>query len=158
MAWCHVQQDNKKQAQVFFNLAKKNVSEERKLLIRYMDQLEQEEKFNDVQNESYDLIFDSNDHIVVEKQKGCIEMKNQFILMDLLKLFLSTPGLSYSKEKIIKIIWKQDYISEVHDNKIYVTIKRLREIIELNSCKPRYILRNSAGYYFSKQAKILVKS
>ena len=158
MTRCYIEFKNKKQAQMFFNLAKKNANKERKLLTLYMDHLQQHGKLSQTEeNDNYDLIFDIKDHLIVEKQKGCIELKNQFILMDLLKLFLLNPGISYSKEKIIQKVWKQDYLPEIHDNKIYVTIKRLREMIEFNSCKPCYIRRNNAGYHFSAQAKVLVK-
>lgn len=158
MSWCYVKLKNKPQAQMFYNLAQKNLSPDRKLLNLYLKTLRDRGQLNlSKENEVYDLIFDVKDHIVIEKQKGCIELKNQFILMDLLKLFLLNPGTSYSKETIIKKIWKQDYLPEVHDNKIYVTIKRLREMIEINSCKPLYIKRNSTGYHFSKQARVLVK-
>ena len=155
---CYTKLKNKKQAQMFFNLAQKNTNKERKPLLLYMESLKQEEKLDQSGEASnYDLIFDIQDHLIVEKEKGCIELKNQFILMDLLRLFLLNPGISYSKEKIIQKVWKQDYFPETHDNKIYVTIKRLREMIEINPSKPKYICRNNAGYYFSKQVKILIK-
>ena len=158
MTVCYIELKNTKQAQMFFNLAKKNVNKERKLLTLFMNHVEQYGQLSQrEENDNYDLIFDIKDHLIVEKQKGCIELKNQFILMDLLKLLLLNPGVPYSKEKIIQKVWKQDYLPEIHDNKIYVTIKRLREMIEFNSCKPRYICRNNAGYHFSAQAKVLVK-
>ena len=158
MALCCIKLGNKKQAQMFFNLAEKNANKERKSLMLYMKSLKEQENLDQTEKtEIYDIVFDLTDHIIVERQKGCIELKNQFILIDLLKLFLLNPGVSYSKEKIIQKIWKQDYFPEIHDNKIYVTIKRLREMIEINSYKPRYICRDNAGYYFSKQAKVLVK-
>ena len=159
MAWCYSKLDNKKQALMFFNLAKKNVNPERKLLVGYIEHFEKKEKLNEVgEEDNYDIIFDLKDHLIVEKEKGCVELKNQFILMDLLKLFLLNQGVSYSKESIIRKVWKQEYLPEVHDNKIYVTIKRLREMIEINSCKPVYICRNNVGYYFSNSAKVLIKS
>ena len=159
MSWCYSKLNNKKQALMFFNLAKKNVNPERKLLVNYIESLGKKEKLNSVgEEDNYDIIFDLKDHLIVEKEKGCIELKNQFILMDLLKLFLLNPGVSYSKESIIQKVWKQKYSPDTHDNKIYVTIKRLREMIEMNSCKPAYICRNSRGYYFSNSAKVLIKS
>lgn len=158
MSYCYLGMKNKKSAQMFFNLAKKHSNKDRQRLFHYMEKLEKQEEWNQTEeDDTYDLIFNIKDHLIVEKQKGCIELKNQFILMDLLKLFLLNPGVPYSKESIIKTIWKQDYLPEVHDNKIYVTIKRLREMIEINSCKPHYIRRNNAGYHFSQQAKVLVK-
>ena len=159
MSWCYSRLNNKKQALMFFNLAKKNINPERRLLVNYTENLRKKEKLDEVgEEDNYDIIFDLKDHLIVEKEKGCVELKNQFILMDLLKLFLLNPGVSYSKESIIQKVWKQEYMPEVHDNKIYVTIKRLREMIEINSCKPMYICRNSRGYYFSNSAKVLVKS
>lgn len=158
MAWNCIELKNKKQAKMFFNLAEKNITEDRKNLILFMDDLRKKLELDQTENsKDYDIIFDLRDHTIVEKEKGCIELKNQFILMDLLKLFLENPGVSYSKEEIVAKIWKQNYTSEAHDNKIYVTIKRLREIIETNSCKPKYICRDNVGYFFSKQAKALVK-
>ena len=158
MSRCHVLLKNKKQAYMFFNLAKKNVNKDRKLLINYMENLKQFANFDQIEDsENYDIIFDMKDHLIVEREKGCVELKNQFVLMDLLKLFLLNPGVPYSKESIIQKVWKQEYSPSVHDNKIYVTIKRLREMVEVESCKPFYICRNNAGYYFSTQAKVLVR-
>ena len=44
-----------------------------------------------------------------------------------------------------------------HDNKIYVTIKRLRKLIEPDYDKPRYIFRAKNGYYLNKNTKILME-
>ncbi len=105
----------------------------------------------------YDIIFDDSDHSVVEKGKGRIDFNNQFILIDLLKLFLTHPGQSFSKEQLVKLIWKQSYNPDVHDNKIYVTIKRLRQLIEPDIEKPKYIFRSKSGYYFNKESSVVVK-
>ena len=143
---------------MLFNLAKKNANQERKSLWLYMEDLKKQEHLDQTKSaETYDIVLDLKDCVIVEREKGCIELKNQFILIELSKLFLLNPGVAYSKEKIIKIVWKEDYSPEIHDNKIYVTIKRLREMIETDSCKPKYICRNHLGYYFSKQAKVLIK-
>jgi tetratricopeptide (TPR) repeat protein len=103
----------------------------------------------------YDLIFNTSDHSVVEKKKGRVDFNNQFILMDLLKLFLTNPGVSFSKEQLVKQIWRQSYNPAVHDNKIYVTIKRLRQLIEPEIEKPKYIFRSKDGYYFNHETKVL---
>jgi len=107
-------------------------------------------------NADYDIIFDFAKNIVLEKKKGKIDFKNQFILLDLLHLFLKNPGQIYSKEVLVKKIWNQDYDPRVHDNKIYVTIKRLRQMIEPDVDKPKYIFRSKNGYFLSKGAKILL--
>jgi tetratricopeptide (TPR) repeat protein len=105
----------------------------------------------------YDLIFDKANNAVVERKKGRIDFKNQFILMDLLKLFLKNPGEVFSKESLAKTVWKQDYDPRYHDNKIYVTIKRLRKLIEPDYDKPKYIHRAKNGYYLNKSTRISVQ-
>lgn len=105
---------------------------------------------------TYDLVIDSGSNVVVEKKKGKVDFKSQFILMDLLKLFLENPGYVYSKETLVKKVWKQEYDPGVHDNKIYVTIKRLRKLLEPDYEKPRYIFRAKNGYYLNKNVKVLV--
>lgn len=109
-------------------------------------------------NEShYDLVFNSTSNSVLERKKGKIDFKNQFILLDMLKLFLRNPGEVYSKEELVKAVWKQDYDPSVHDNKIYVTIKRLRQLIEPDFDKPKYIYRAKNGYYLNRNAKVSIE-
>lgn len=105
----------------------------------------------------YDIIFNSVDHSVYERGRGRIDFNNQFILIDLLKLFLSHPGQSFSKEQLVKLIWRQAYNPDVHDNKIYVTIKRLRQLIEPDIEKPKYIFRSKNGYYFNKDSSVVIE-
>ena len=147
------------QSLTFLNLAEKNLDLENfKILVKDIGNvkgflLKRRENIK----RSYDIIFNKEEHSIFEKQKGCINFKNQFILIDLLKLFISSPGSTYSKQKLVENVWKQEYSPEQHDNKIYVTIKRLRELIEPDINKPRYIFRNKSGYYLTEQTKILIK-
>ena len=78
--------------------------------------------------------------------------------MDMLRLFIQNPGNVYSKEVLVKQVWKQEYNPAVHDNKIYVTIKRLRKLIEPEYDKPRYIFRAKNGYYLNKNTSILLQN
>lgn len=103
---------------------------------------------------NYDLVFDEENHAVVEKKLGRIDFKNQFILLDLLRLFVQNQGIVYSKEYLVENVWKQPYDPAIHDNKIYVTIKRLRKLIEPDYEKPKYIFRAKNGYYMNKAARI----
>jgi len=104
----------------------------------------------------YDLVYDVKTHSVEEKSKGLIDFKNQFILLEMLKLFLAHPGRVFSKEEFIETVWKQSYNPSVHDNKIYVTIKRLRKVIEPDYNKPKYLFLAKNGYYLSKDVKIQI--
>jgi tetratricopeptide (TPR) repeat protein len=106
---------------------------------------------------TFDLVFNSASNSVMERKKGKIDFKNQFILLDMLKLFLRSPGEVYSKEALVKAVWKQEYDPSVHDNKIYVTIKRLRQLIEPDFDKPKYIYRAKNGYYLNRNAKVQIE-
>jgi DNA-binding winged helix-turn-helix (wHTH) protein len=106
---------------------------------------------------NFDLVFQSASNSLMERKKGRIDFKNQFILLDMLKLFLKNPGEVYSKEALVKAVWRQDYDPSVHDNKIYVTIKRLRQLIEPDFDKPKYIYRAKNGYYLNRNAKISIE-
>jgi DNA-binding response OmpR family regulator len=94
----------------------------------------------------------------VERKLGRIDFKNQFILLDLLRLFVQNQGTIYSKEYLVENIWRQPYDPAVHDNKIYVTIKRLRKLIEPDYEKPKYIFRAKNGYYMNKAARVHLDS
>jgi tetratricopeptide (TPR) repeat protein len=103
----------------------------------------------------FDLIVKEATNSVFERKKGSIDFKNQFILLDLLHLLAKAPGQVQTKESIVKRVWSQKYDPSMHDNKIYVTIKRLRKLIEPDYDKPKYIFRARNGYYLNKNAKVL---
>lgn len=107
---------------------------------------------------NFDLVFEIEKHAVVERKLGKVDFKNQFILMDLLKLFVLNQGQVFSKEYLVEHVWKQGYDPAVHDNKIYVTIKRLRKMIEPDYEKPKYIFRAKNGYFMNKSAKVHIES
>ena len=114
-------------------------------------------EMGETQGSDYDLVFDAVNKQITEKKKGKVDFKNQFILLDLLRLFVKSPGEVYSKEAIVEKIWKQSYDPSVHDNKLYVTIKRLRKMIEPDFDKPKYIFRAKNGYYLNKNARVLLQ-
>jgi tetratricopeptide (TPR) repeat protein len=107
---------------------------------------------------NFDLVFEMEKHSVVERKLGKVDFKNQFILMDLLKLFVTNQGQVFSKEYLVEHVWKQGYDPAIHDNKIYVTIKRLRKMIEPDYEKPKYIFRAKNGYFMNKSAKVHIES
>ncbi len=140
-------------AKIYLNLANKALDPENnkqaiKRISKYLSSI-----VTDSQG-SADLVFDLDNHAVIEKNVGKIDFKNQFILLDLLKLFIGNQGHIFSKEYLVEQVWKQNYDPAVHDNKIYVTIKRLRKLIEPDYDKPKYIFRAKNGYYLNKSSKI----
>ena len=143
-------------ARLYLRLAKKSIDPESlTMMSRSLDA--QLAELGETGREDFDLVFDAASNSVTEKKKGRIDFKNQFILLDMLRLFMKQPGIVYSKEHLVKQVWRQDYDPIVHDNKIYVTIKRLRKLIEPDYDKPKYIFRAKNGYYLNKTAKILVQ-
>lgn len=107
-------------------------------------------------NSNADLIFDLRSGSLFEKSKGEIRFEGQFVLRDLLRVFLENPGQVFSKEEITARVWHEPYVRDVHDNKIYVTIKRLRSLIELNAKKSNYIIRAKNGYFLNPKVNILI--
>jgi len=148
---------DKELSRMYFSLASKTVDPKNhirlyKLIASYTDKLG-----TTSDSSSYDLVFSESDNSVVEKKIGKVDFKNQFILMDLLKLFVLNQGSVYTKEYLVEKVWKQSYDPETHDNKIYVTIKRLRKMIEPDYEKPKYIFRAKNGYYMNKSARVMVE-
>jgi DNA-binding winged helix-turn-helix (wHTH) protein len=141
-------------ARLYLNLAKKSVDPKNlKYLSKLIDSALKE--IGESEESTYDLLFNFKSGEILERKKGKIDFKNQFILLDLLRLFVQNPGQVYTKEALVDKVWKQNYDPSVHDNKIYVTIKRLRKMIEPEYDKPKYIFRAKNGYYLNKSAKIL---
>lgn len=143
-------------SRVYLQLALKSINESElprmtKLLKATLNELGHEDV--DIQ---YDLIFNAESNTLVEKNLGKVDFKNQFILIDLLQLFARNPGRIFSKEVLVKKVWDQNYDPTIHDNKIYVTIKRLRQLIEPDLKKPKYIFRGKSGYYLNKSARVLL--
>ncbi|MNL01217.1 hypothetical protein D3C87_1216800 [compost metagenome] len=102
----------------------------------------------------FDFVVNQEARVLQEKQRGYIDFKNQHLLLDLALLFLKNPGKRYSKEDLLEEVWKQAYDPSMHDNLIYVSIKRLRALIEPDAENPRYILRDRRGYYLSSSCSI----
>ncbi len=142
-------------AKIYLNLALSSMDKENLKVFHSIVENTLEE-ISGNQSVNFDIIFNKDKKYISEKSKGEIDFKNQFILLDLLKLFMTTPGQVYSKEEIVNKIWQQNYDPRVHDNKLYVTIKRLRRLIEPENEKPKYLFRAKNGYYFNKDVKVLL--
>lgn len=142
---------------MYLTLAKRSVDPEN---LRYLAHSidERLKRLGVMDNSEYDIVFNSETNILTERKKGTVNFKNQFILLDMLRLFLKHPGEVYTKEALVEKVWKQDYDPAIHDNKIYVTIKRLRRMIEPDYDKPKYIYRAKNGYYLNRNARVLYNS
>lgn len=157
IGWVYLKAGDRDLARIYLNLAAKAVDPEN--LVRLAKQIENDlGELGLVDKRKFDLVFDLENHAVVERRLGRVDFKNQYVLLDLLRLFVQSQGQVFSKEYLVEHVWKQTYDPAVHDNKVYVTIKRLRKLIEPDFDRPKYIFRAKNGYYMSKTAKILVET
>lgn len=66
---------------------------------------------------------------------------------DLLSFLVSHPGKVFSREELLREVWQYDYLGDLRA--VDVAIRRLREKVEEDPAKPRYILtKRGLGYYF----------
>ncbi|MES2857453.1 MAG: tetratricopeptide repeat protein, partial [Bdellovibrionota bacterium] len=78
-------------ARMYLKLAKKSSDPENlRYLCRHIDM--QIAELGGSSEEDFDLIFDPISNAVTEKKKGRVDFKNQFILLDMLRLFMKQPG------------------------------------------------------------------
>ncbi|WP_050607349.1 response regulator transcription factor [Clostridium niameyense] len=82
-------------------------------------------------------------YITLDLNNYCIYRKGEKITLtakefDLLKLFFTSPNRVFTKVQIFESVWKEEYMGE--DNTVMVHIRRLRNKIEENPNKPKYIV------------------
>lgn len=80
------------------------------------------------------LIIDREKHKVLVDGKTVELTSKEF---DLLTLFASHPGNTYSRERLLSLIWGDQY--EGYEHTVSSHINRLRNKIEKDPTKPRYI-------------------
>ena len=73
-----------------------------------------------------------------------VNLSRQPVLRDFLHVLMQSHGRRVSKEALIKAVWGEAYDPTVHDNKIYVTVRRLRLLLQDHDLN--LILRERDGY------------
>lgn len=114
-----------------------------------------EARLASMREQPFDLKLDLENQMVHERKLGPVDLRNQHVLVELLRLFSGTPGKVFTKEDLVEQVWRQSYDPGLHDNKVYVTIKRLRKFIEPDGDQPRYIIRAKDGYYLNTSARLV---
>lgn len=110
------------------------------LIARVKSQLRRYKRFNVqavVQQgviELDDLIINSNTHEVKVEGKEVKLTPREFSILELLA---RNKGIVFSIEKIYESVWEEDFMES--DNTVMVHIRKIREKIEQNPRKPRYI-------------------
>ena len=97
----------------------------------------------------------SFDGLIVDPQKRKVQLgKNKIELtpkeFDLLYLFISNPGKSYTRDNLLTLVWGYEFRGYEHT--VNSHINRLRAKIEPDLNKPRYILTTwGIGYRFTDE-------
>lgn len=106
-----------------------------KAAIRRANQYAKNDKKEDVSIISVnDISIDLENYSVTKKGVNLQLTSKEF---DILKLFISNPNRVFTKAQIYSFIWNDDYFGD--ENVINVHMRRLREKIEDNPSKPKYI-------------------
>lgn len=154
MAAVYLEKGDLTSARIHYALASRSVDRQNfRRLARSLDH--SEARLAALREPPFDLKLDLENQLVTERKLGPVDLRNQHVLLELLRLFSAKPGRVYSKEELVEKVWQQDYDPGSHDNKVYVTIKRLRKFIEPDGDQPRYIIRAKDGYYLSSTARVV---
>lgn len=81
-----------------------------------------------------DLTIDINNYSV---KRGDEDLKLTNKEFEIFKLFLTNPNIVFTKEQIYRQVWEDDFMGD--ENIINVHIRRLREKVERDPSKPKYI-------------------
>ena len=69
---------------------------------------------------------------------------------DLLEFLMEHPGIVYSREQLLSMVWEYDYQGEIRT--VDVHVRRLREKLERDPAHPRYLItKRGVGYHFAEQ-------
>ncbi len=92
-------------------------------------------------------------HITVDEERRSATKNGEPIELtmkefDLILFLMKNSGRVYSRENLLDLVWGYDYQGDTRT--VDVHIRRLREKLELDPAKPRYIVTKwGVGYYFA---------
>jgi len=94
--------------------------------------------------ESGDLKIDCDSRRVYISGKEMNLTAKEF---DIIELLAKNPNKVYSREKLLSLVWGDDYPGDART--VDVHVRRLREKVEENPSEPRYVhTKWGVGYYF----------
>lgn len=97
-----------------------------------------------------ELAVDLDEMDVTNRGKPVILTHREFTLLVEL---MQKPGHVFNRQQLLNQVWGYDYIGD--ERTVDVTVRRLREKLELNPAKPEYIhTKRGVGYYFRRRERI----
>ena len=109
-------------------------------------------KYNVVQSEEKKETIINISNIKIDLDRFEVSKENKIIDLtfrefELIKLLILENSKIFSRESLLEKVWGYDYFGDVRT--VDVTIRRLREKIEDDPSKPKFILtKRGVGYYF----------
>lgn len=94
----------------------------------------------------FQLMESESKTILKTPDEKMVDLTKQEQIVLLLKRFVEKLESGLTKEEICKLLWNQDYHPLHMDNKIYVTIKRLRTYLGDTGRENRYLIQKNSKY------------
>ena len=116
-----------------------------KAIMRRTDRGRKEEKVTLIEKEDLKLDCESRRLFILGR-----EINLTIREFELLELLVKNENKVYSREKLLEIIWGQDYPGDVRT--VDVHVRRLREKVEVNPSEPKYVhTKWGVGYYYTQK-------
>jgi len=107
-----------------------NIGSPRKVIIRTRSEeaIVEERAFDRKSLSHFDLVYDERDQVLFVRNQ-IVSVAGRGVLNALIRLLFQNYDAELSKESLALIVWKEVYHPLIHDNRIYTSIKRLRQLI-----------------------------
>lgn len=114
-----------------------------------------------LETDAIDLLIDSRKCQIHTRESKGVSLGKQYVLLGILEALTDAHSKTandadrgLSKSDIIEKVWKEKYRPEVHDNKLYYNINRLRKLIEPDMKQPKYLMNWREGYRLAPGLKV----
>lgn len=110
--------------------------------------------------DGYELRYEVARGVLTNRHGRTLDFAGQFVMQDLLKLFAQSPERSFGKEEIVLHVWGETYDPALHNNKLYVTIRRLRRMLQqmdLTVPNTKLIVRSKDGYRLDPEVHLQLR-
>lgn len=116
-----------------------------KAIFRRLDSVSSERNKKQLKIKNLTINFE-NRTVLVDGQDANLTAKE----FDLLEVLVNSRGKIFSREQLLSMVWKYDYLGDLRT--VDVHIRRLREKIEKNPSQPEFIFTKwGVGYYFAEK-------
>ena len=126
-----------------------NINEVKARMNAIMRRIEKTKKAGTANNmlENGDLKLDCDNRVLFVKGTEISLTAKEF---DVLELLVNNPNQVYGRDKLLTLVWGEDYPGDVRT--VDVHIRRLREKIEKDPSEPKYVhTKWGVGYFYKEE-------